>query len=87
MTQIPQTTFSPNRHKAIGLSRSKISYIYMVSYIYANLPINVIVRLSHPRSEDTQGAQIQQVRLIKYICSQRDVQCALLVIINLQMAS
>ena len=59
----------------------------MVSYIYANLPINVIVRLSHPRSEDTQGAQIQQVRLIKYICSQRDVQFALLVIINLQMAS
>ena len=26
-------------------------------YIYTNLPVNVIVRLSHPRSGDSQGQE------------------------------
>ena len=29
----------------------------MVSYIYANLPQNSIVRLSHPRRGDSQGLE------------------------------
>ena len=36
-------------------------YIYIFSYmyiqIYANLPVNVIVRLPHPRSGDSQGQE------------------------------
>ena len=37
-------------------------YIYIFSYmyiqIYANLPVNVIVRLPHPRSGDSQGQEM-----------------------------
>ena len=36
-----------------GLSRSKMKW----SAIYTNLPVNVIVRLPHPRSGDSQGQE------------------------------
>ena len=32
-------------------------YIYIYIYIYTNLPVNVIVRLPHPRSGDSQGQE------------------------------
>ena len=32
-------------------------YIYIYIYIYTNLPVNVIVRLLHPRSGDSQGPE------------------------------
>ena len=32
-------------------------YIYMYMYIYTNLSVNVIVRLLHPRSGDSQGQE------------------------------
>ena len=32
-------------------------YIYIYIYIYINLPVNVIVRLPHPRSGDSQGQE------------------------------
>ena len=38
-----------------------VIYIYIYSYMYiqafANLRVNVIVRLPHPRSEDSQGQE------------------------------
>ena len=30
-------------------------YVYIYIYIYTNLPVNAIVRLTHPRSGDSQG--------------------------------
>ena len=32
-------------------------YIYIYIYIYTNLPVDVIVRLPHPRSGDSQGQE------------------------------
>ena len=32
-------------------------YIYICVYIFTNLPVNVIVRLPHPRSGDSQGQE------------------------------
>ena len=32
-------------------------YIYIYIYIYTNLPVNVIVRLLHPWSRDSQGQE------------------------------
>ena len=32
-------------------------YIYVCVYIFTNLPVNVIVRLPHPRSGDSQGQE------------------------------
>ena len=32
-------------------------YIYIYIYIYTNLPVNVIVRLPHPRSKDSQDQE------------------------------
>ena len=32
-------------------------FSYVCTYIYANLPVNVIVRPSHPRSGDSQGQE------------------------------
>ena len=32
-----------------------LGFIYV--YIYTNLPVNAIVRLPHPRSEDIQGQE------------------------------
>ena len=32
-------------------------YLYIYIYIYTDLPVNVIVRLSHPRSGDSQGQE------------------------------
>ena len=29
----------------------------MVSYLYTNLPVKVIIRLPHPRSRDSQGQE------------------------------
>ena len=40
------------------------TYTYLVIYIYTNLPVDVIVRLSHPRSGDSQG---QETFLALYI--------------------
>ena len=34
-----------------------ILYIYIYIYIYTNLPVNVIVRLSHPRSGYSQDQE------------------------------
>ena len=33
------------------------TYTYLVIYIYTNLPVDVIVRLSHPRSGDSRGQE------------------------------
>ena len=33
------------------------TYIYIYIQIYTNLPVNVIARLSHPRSRDSQGQE------------------------------
>ena len=43
----------PNNHPS--LSTLKVKGIEMVSYIYTNLTVNSRVRLSHPRSGDSQG--------------------------------
>ena len=32
-------------------------YMYMYLHIYAHVPVNVIVKLPHPRSGDTQGQE------------------------------
>ena len=32
-------------------------YMYIYIYLYINLPVNVIVKLSHPRSGDSQGQE------------------------------
>ena len=32
-------------------------YMYMYLHICANVPVNVIVKLPHPRSRDTQGQE------------------------------
>ena len=32
-------------------------YIYIYTYISTNLPVNVIVRLSHPRNGDSEGQE------------------------------
>ena len=34
-----------------------IIYIYIYIYTYTNLPLNVIVRLPHPQSGDSQGQE------------------------------
>ena len=39
-------------------------YIYIFIYIYINLPVNVIVRLPHPRSRDSQGHETFQNPLL-----------------------
>ena len=32
-------------------------YIYIHIYVHTNLPVNVIIRLPHPRSGDSQGQE------------------------------
>ena len=31
--------------------------MYVCMYVYTNLPVNAIVRLSHPRNKDSQGQE------------------------------
>ena len=49
-------------------------YIYIYIQIYTNLPVNVIARLSHPRSRDSQGQETflapsadNQTRIYTYV--------------------
>ena len=61
-------------YKYIYLSYIIYIYIYIYIQIYTNLPVNVIARLPHPRSRDSQGQETflapsadNQTRIYTYV--------------------
>ena len=62
-------------YKYIYLSYIIYIYIYIYIQIYTNLPVNVIARLPHPRSRDSQGQETflapsadNQTRIYTCVC-------------------
>ena len=51
-------------------------YIYIYIYIYTNLPVNVIVGLSHPWSGDSQGQEMFLAPSADKQTRSDDIQCS-----------
>ena len=51
-------------------------YIYIYIYIYTNLPVNVIVRLPHPQSGDSQGQETFSVPSADKQTRNYDTECS-----------
>ena len=50
-------------------------YMYMYLHIYVNVPVNVIVKLPHPWSRDTQGVSFLAPPADKQTCNY-DTECS-----------